>query len=106
MGAHCSLRLLTGREKSRQSGNLPHLEQCSPTAPHLGGSVGISIAVSGDLSGSSDIVITDGLPPDAGRGLLHATHAFLNTAHIHTVLQVVAGLAVPTLHQVDRVEHE
>lgn len=79
---------------------------CSPTAPHLGSSIGISIAVSGDLSSSSDIVITDGLPPDARGGLLHAAHALLNATHIHTVLQLVAGLAVPTLHQVDRVEHQ
>lgn len=51
-------------------------------------------------------MITDGLPPDAGCGLLHAAHALLDTGHVHTMLQLVAGLAVPTLDQVDRVQHE
>lgn len=79
---------------------------CSPPAPHLGGGVGVSIAVSGDLACAADIVVADGLPPDAGRGLLHPAHALANTGHVHTVLQLVAGLAVPTLHQVDSIQHE
>lgn len=91
----------------RNPSNLPVLNSPrSSTASHLGGRVGISIAVSGDLSSSSDIVIADGLPPDAGGGLLHSSHTLLNTVHIHSVLQLVAGLAVPTLHQVDGVQHE
>lgn len=77
-----------------------------PPAPHLGGGIGVSIAVSGDLAGAADIVVADSLPPDAGCGLLHAADALPNTAHVHTVLQLMAGLAVPTLHQVDGVQHE
>lgn len=79
---------------------------CSPPAPHLGGGVGVSIAVSGDLAGAADIVVADGLPPDTGRGLLHAAHTLPHAAHINTVLQLMASLAMPTLHQVDGVQHE
>lgn len=105
MGAHCCPEL-PQKQREIQATFLILNSLRSPTASHLGGSVGISIAVSGDLSSSSDIVIADGLPPDAGGGLLHAAHTLLNTVHIHSVLQLVAGLAVPTLHQVDGVQHE
>ena len=79
---------------------------CSPSAPHLGGGVGVSIAVSGDLARAADVVVADGLPPDTGRGLLHAAHALSHAAHVHPVLQLVAGLAMPALHQVDGIQHE
>lgn len=51
-------------------------------------------------------MVADGLPPDTGCGLLHAAHTLPHAAHINTVLQLVAGLAVPTLHQVDGIQHE
>lgn len=51
-------------------------------------------------------MVADGLPPDTWRGLLHAAHALPHAAHIHAVLQLVAGLAMPALHQVDSVQHE
>lgn len=79
---------------------------CSPPASHLGGGVGVSVAVSGDLAGAPDIMVADGLPPDTGRGLLHAAHALPNTGYINTVLQLMAGLAVPALHQIDSIQHE
>lgn len=108
MGARCCLMLphKRGERQAIQATSLILNGLHSPPASHLGGSVGISIAVSGDLPGSSHIVIADGLPPDAGGGLLHTANTLPNTAHIHSVLQLVAGLAVPTLHQVDRVQHE
>lgn len=111
--AHSSLLLLcapphTGCGEREASLSTLSLLEClySPPASHLGGGVGISVAVSGDLTGSADIVVADGLPPDAGCGLLHAAHTLPHTAHINTVLQLMAGLAVPTLHQVDGVQHE
>lgn len=51
-------------------------------------------------------MVADGLPPDAGCGLLHAAHTLADTAYVHSVLQLMAGLAVPALHQVDSVQHE
>lgn len=51
-------------------------------------------------------MVADGLPPDAGCGLLHSAHTLPNAAHINTVLQLMAGLAVPALHQVDGIQHE
>lgn len=51
-------------------------------------------------------MVADGLPPDAGCGLLHAAHTLPDTAHINTMLQLMAGLAVPALHQIDSVQHE
>lgn len=108
MGAHCYLMLPHKQEEGQaiQATALILNSLHSPLVAHLGGSVGISIAVPGDLASSSNIVIADGLPPDAGGGLLHAAHTLPNTAHIHPVLQLMAGLAVPTLHQVHRVQHE
>lgn len=113
MGAHCCLVLLPpspqgGGEGVRQGQVPPPMLNVlhSPPAPHLGGGIGVSVAVSGDLAGAADIVVADGLPPDAGCGLLHAAHTLPHTAHINTVLQLMAGLAVPTLHQVDGVQHE
>lgn len=44
------------------------------SSPHLCGRVCISVAVSRHLSGPPHVVIADGLPPNAGRGLLKPLH--------------------------------
>ena len=46
--------------------------------PHLRGRVGVSVAVPRHLSGPPHVVIADGLPPDAGRGLLKPLHALVH----------------------------
>ncbi|KAF3844557.1 hypothetical protein F7725_007720 [Dissostichus mawsoni] len=69
---------------------------------NLGTSVGVSIAIARDLPGSANIVIADGLPPDAGLGLLHPLDALVDALHVHFVLQLVLDMTVPALHKIDQ----
>lgn len=68
--------------------------------------VGISVTVTCHLSRSPDIVIADGLPPDARRSLLHALYALRHAVHINLVLQLIPGVAVPAFDQVDHIKHD
>lgn len=68
--------------------------------------VGISVTVTCHLPRPPDVMIADGLPPDAGRSLLHSLYALTYTVRIYLVLQFILGVAVPALHQVDHVEHD
>lgn len=77
-----------------------------PLMVDLRSSVGISITVTCHLPCPPDVMIADGLPPDAGCSLLHSLYALTYTAHIYLVLQLIPGIAVPALHQVDHVEHD
>lgn len=45
---------------------------------YLCGGIGVSVAVSRHLSGPPYIVIADGLPPNAGRGLLKPLDALVH----------------------------
>lgn len=45
---------------------------------HLRGRVSVSVAVSRHLPGPPHIVVADGFPPNAGRGLLKPLHALIN----------------------------
>lgn len=69
-------------------------------------SVGVSVTVACHLPRPPDVMIADGFPPDAGRGLLHPLYALADVVHIYLVLQLVPGVTVPALHQVDHVEHD
>lgn len=72
---------------------------------HLGAGVRVSIAVACDLARPANVVIADGLPPDARLGLLHPLDALVDALHIHFVLQLVFHMAVPALDQIDQIEH-
>lgn len=45
---------------------------------HLCGGVSVSVAVPRHLPGPPHIVVADGFPPDAGRGLLKPLHALVH----------------------------
>lgn len=77
-----------------------------PLVVHLCGCVGVSVAVAGYLPRPPDIMVADGLPPDAGRSLLHSLDALGHRVHVHLVLQLIPGVAVPALHKVDHVQHD
>ncbi|TNN69937.1 hypothetical protein EYF80_019810 [Liparis tanakae] len=72
---------------------------------NLGAGVRVSVAVARDLPRPADVVVADGLPPDAGFGLLHPLDPLVDALRVHLVLQLVLHVAVPGLHEVDQVEH-
>ncbi len=48
------------------------------SSSHLCGRIRISVAVSCHLSGPPHVVVADGLPPNAGCGLLKSLHALVH----------------------------
>lgn len=76
-----------------------------PFVVNLGAGVGVPVAVARDLSCPADVVITDGLPPDAGLSLLHPLDALVYALHVYFVLQLVFHMTVPALHKIDQIKH-
>lgn len=72
---------------------------------NLGTGVSVSISVTCDLSCSANIVVADGLPPDARFRLLHPLNALTDSLYIHFVLQLILHMTVPAFHKIDQIEH-
>ena len=77
-----------------------------PLVVDLRGSVGVAVAIARHLTRPADVVVADGLPPDAGHGLLQPLDAVVHLANLHPRQRGRLGVAVPALHQVDDVEHD
>lgn len=69
----------SGYFKSLQNYNLSFtVLVCELGGVHLCGCIRISVAVSRHLSGPPHVVIADGLPPNAGCGLLKPLHTLVH----------------------------
>lgn len=76
-----------------------------PFMVHLRSRVRVSIAVARHLSGTPYVMVADSLPPDAGCGLLQSLYPVIHLTNFHFSKVSCFGVAVPTLHQVDNVQH-
>lgn len=76
-----------------------------PFMVHLRSSVRISVSVARHLSGTSYVMVADGLPPDAGCSLLQPLYPVIHLTDFHLSQVSRFRVAVPALHQIDNVQH-
>lgn len=76
-----------------------------PFMVHLCSRIGISVSVTRHLSGTTYVMVADGLPPDAGCGLLQPLYPVIHRTDFHLSKVSCFRVAVPALHQVDDVQH-
>lgn len=66
----------------------------------------ISISVPSHMTGLSDVMITQGLPPEYGNSVPHLVDLLVDGTDVHLVMQLYTCMAVPTFHQVHEVQHD
>lgn len=76
-----------------------------PFMVHLRSRVRVSVSIARHLSGTPYVMVADSLPPDAGCGLLQPLYPVIHLTDFHFSKVSCFGIAVPTLHQVDNVQH-
>ena len=73
---------------------------------NLRGGESVAIAVSSNLARATDVVITDGSPPDDRRGVGELTDQLVDGAGVDPIIQLSTQSAVPAFDQVDDVHHD